>query len=229
MADIEIDDPCQEFIEYHEDDYTYLLKEGTVLYSGNTMNKYPLTLQDIFGYIGQRDIKTLPEDVTNFVLYASSNFETAWGYAKSCISNKGYIHKFRITKDVLLLRGDVFEDAELVDRCICTPYEIYYGYMVLYGFKGDVHYDEYALCNSENYLEYIESVRCEGRGQHGQWVDVTVQTGGGLLRSKAVPNLNKMPYREVRKLAKKKGIKVTEQLGKYKTKPILIKELRKLK
>ena len=155
---------CDEFEEYHEEDYTFLLKKGTILYSGNTMNKEIVDLKDIFNYIGQRGKQVVK---TNYVLYASQDFNVAWGYASSC-QRHGYIHKFKVMKDVLLLRGDIFEDAELVDKCICSPYD-YRGFAVIYA-PGQ---DEYALCNSEEFLSYESSIRC--LGDKDSWIDLTLE------------------------------------------------------
>jgi len=155
---------CDEFEEYHEEDYTFVLKKGTILYSGNTMEKEIVSLKDIFNYVGQRgkDVKK-----TNYVLYASRDFNVAWGYASSC-QRHGYIHKFVVTKDVLLLRGDIFEDAELVDKCICSLYD-YKGFAVIYA-PGK---DEYALCNSEEFLKYTSSIRCKFDKEN--WVDISLE------------------------------------------------------
>jgi len=223
--------PCEEFIEYHDDNDTYLLKAGDILYSGNTMDKSPLTLESIFSYVGQRGIETNLRSVSNFVLYASSNFETGWGYASSC-SRNGYVHKFVVTRDVLLLRGQTYEDAELIDKCVCKPYDIYHGYMVLYGTKDNQQYDEFALCNSHKYLDYVESVKCVPIGQHSEWFDATRLNQIGGVKHKRKQETKKgvtgLSYIEVRELAKSKGIKITDK-GKYKKKKILILELKKLK
>lgn len=157
---------CDEFEEYHEEEYTFVLKKGTILYSGNTMKKEIVSLKDIFNYIGQRG-KVVKK--TNYVLYASQDFNVAWGYAASC-QRHGYIHKFVVTKDVVLLRGDIFEDSELVDKCICTPYD-YKGFAVIYDEKTKK--DEYALCNSEEFLEYVSSIRCIFDKE--TWIDITLE------------------------------------------------------
>lgn len=225
--------PCEEFIEYHDDNDRYLLKAGDILYSGNTMDKSPLTLESIFSYVGQRGMDTDISSVSNYVLYASSNYETGWGYASSCSSN-GYVHKFVVTNDVLLLRGDTFEDAELIDKCVCTPYDIYYGFMVFYGTKNNKQWDEFALCNSHQYLDYVESIKCVPIGQHTEWFDATqpTQTGGKPKRKQykknCSANMTNLSYIEVRELAKSKGIKITDK-GKYKKKGTLILELKKYK
>jgi len=39
---------CDEFKEYHEEDYTYLLKKGNILYIGNTMDIEIEDLIDIY-------------------------------------------------------------------------------------------------------------------------------------------------------------------------------------
>ena len=84
---------CDEFEEYHEEGSMYTLKKGTILYSGNRMNRDIVSLKDVFNYVGQRGIDA---EVENYVLYASSDFNVAWGYASSCQLD-GYIHKFKVT------------------------------------------------------------------------------------------------------------------------------------
>lgn len=138
----------------------YTLQKDVILYSGNNGKKEPLSLDDIFGYIGQRNM-TSPI-IGEFVLYASSNYNTAYGYAQQCIG-RGFIHKFRVLNDVLLFEQDVYEEAEEVANCVCPKAR---GIVVLYG-KG---FDEYALCSSENYLEYIESHDCS-RSEDG-WFNI---------------------------------------------------------
>ncbi len=128
----------------------YTLKQGTILYSGNSGKKVPMTLADIFGYIGQRgEIEIQGE----FILYASRDYNTARGYALSCITERGFIHKFRVMTDVVLWQQDDFEDAELVAECVCADVR---GIVVIY---SDTQ-DEYALCSSQNYLEYISTQNC---------------------------------------------------------------------
>jgi hypothetical protein len=149
---------CDEFKELHEENSTFTLKKGTILYSGNTMKGEIISLKDIFEYVGQRGKKV---DVKTFVLYATTNFDTAYGYARSCLFKEGYVHKFKVMKDVVLLKGDIFEDAELIDKCVCSTYK---GYAVIYSSK----FDEFALCNSPNYLKYMETLKCLDK----QWVDI---------------------------------------------------------
>lgn len=128
----------------------FILKKDTILYSGNTAKRKPLSLDDIFGYIGQRNM-TGPI-VGEFVLYASSDYNAAYGYAQQCLGS-GYIHKFRVLEDTLLFEQDVYDEAEEIAKCVCPKAR---GIVVLYG-QG---FDEYALCSSENYLEYVESQDC---------------------------------------------------------------------
>jgi hypothetical protein len=139
------------------DDYDKILVllKGTILYSGNITNKTELTIKDIFRYMGQR--KKDYQGKT-FILYASRNYNVAWGYASSCLTT-GYVHKFRLTRDITLLQGDDFEDAEEVEKCICD--KGHDGYSVIYSETQD----EFAFCNSENYLEYISSIKCLGKQQ----------------------------------------------------------------
>jgi len=139
-------DNCDEFKDLSK----FILKKDTILYSGNTMDKEIVDLKHVFKYIGQRgkDVES-----KNYVLYASSDFNVAWGYASSC-QRHGYIHKFIVTKDVELIEGDVFEDAELIDKCVCKNENN--GYAVIYAPEKD----EYALCNSHEFLEYVSSIKC---------------------------------------------------------------------
>lgn len=142
---------CEDF-----DTTQYILKKGTILYSGNSGGRNAHTLSDIFNYIGQRgEIKISGE----FVLYASSNFDTAKGYALSCLSNSGFIHSFKVIQDVVLWEQSVFEDAEEVAKCVCS--NTVRGIVVRYS----KHHDEYALCGADGYLEYIGTRKCSGGGE----------------------------------------------------------------
>lgn len=156
---------CDEFQDLDE---TFLLRKGTILYSGNTA-KGNITLKDIFEYVGQRGKNV---DVDTFVLYATTNFDTALGYARSCLIPNGNVHKFKVSKDSLLLKGDVFEDAELVEKCVCLNYK---GYAVIY---SDT-FDEFALCNSKNYLEYLETFQCKSNS----WVSIADIASEGMCAS----------------------------------------------
>lgn len=129
----------------------YILKKGLILYSGNSGKRKILTLDDIFNYIGQRGNITITGE---HVLYASSNIETAQGYALSCLK-EGFVHKFRVTKNVELWQQDVYEDAERVAECVCgTVKGIYVNY--------SEEHDEYALCSAHEYLDYISTRKCNG-------------------------------------------------------------------
>lgn len=141
---------CEEY------EKTLVLLKDTILYSGNTTDKKELTFNDIFRYIGQR--KNSYQGKT-FVLYASRNYNVAWAYASSCLTT-GYVHKFQLTRDITLLQGNDFEDAEEVEKCVCD--KGYDGYIVVYSETQD----EFAFCNSENYLKYISSIKCLGKQQY---------------------------------------------------------------
>jgi hypothetical protein len=134
----------------------YVLKKGTILYSGNSGSRKIQGLSDIFGYIGQRGAIKISGE---FVLYASSNFDTAKGYALSCLGNSGFIHSFKVTRDVVLWEQPLFEEAEDVAKCVCSP--SIRGIVVRYS----KHHDEYALCGAEDYLEYIGTRKCSGSGE----------------------------------------------------------------
>ena len=129
----------------------YILKEGTILYSGNKGTHKPLTIQDIFKYVGQRNLENNIKG--EFVLYASTNYNTAFAYAQSCALKHGYIHKFKVDRDIELYEQPVFEDYEVVAKCVCPEVR---GIAVIYS-KSE---NEFALCSSEEYLEYIESIDC---------------------------------------------------------------------
>ena len=62
----------------------------------------------------------------------------------------------------------IFEDSELIDKCICSPYD-YKGFAVIYA-PGK---DEYGLCNSSEFLEYKSSIRCIESKEN--WVDITLE------------------------------------------------------
>lgn len=136
----------------------YVLQQGTILYSGNSGKKIPLSLADIFGYIGQRGTREINGE---FVLYASRDYNTARGYALSCITGTGFVHKFQVTKDVILWQQDDFEDADQVAKCVCPDVR---GIVVIY----DDTLDEYALCSSEDYLDYIATQNCTSQ----EWYNI---------------------------------------------------------
>jgi len=161
-----MNEPLFNLIECQDlDGDTWILKSGTILYSGNTMSKEVITLQDIFQYIGQRGKEY---SGNTFVLYASTNYDVAWGYASSC-QQSGYIHKFIVERDLTMLKGDIFEDAELVAKCVCE--KGYDGYAVLY---SDTQ-NEFALCNSSRYLQYLASIKCIQNKE--EWLNVVNPSG----------------------------------------------------
>jgi hypothetical protein len=135
----------------------YILKKGTILYSGNTGKKVPLSLSNIFSYIGGRGEIDISGE---FVLYASSDYETAKGYALSCLVG-GFVHQFKVVKDVVLWKQDVFSDAEEIANCVCPRVR---GIIVIYSEKKD----EVGLCSAEDYLEYIQTQNCST----GEWYHV---------------------------------------------------------
>ena len=134
----------------------YTLKKGTILYSGNSGKRNIQTLSDIFKYIGQRGEVSIKGE---FVLYASSDYDTSKGYAFSCLNQTGFIHKFRVTRNIILWEQSVFEDADEVAKCVCSA--LIKGIVVRYS----KHHDEYALCSPEDYLEYISTQKCIGNGK----------------------------------------------------------------
>lgn len=126
-----------------------IIKKNTILYSGNTGKRLPTTLDNVFKYIGQLGQKEIRG---NFVSFYSTDYDTARGYALSC-QNNGYIHKFRLSKDIEIYEQDVFLEASEIAECVCDQVK---GIGIFY---SDIK-DEYGLCDAEDYLEYIETQKC---------------------------------------------------------------------
>lgn len=134
----------------------YILKKDTILYSGNSGKRQILTLYDIFNYIGQRgEIEIIGEPI----LYVSTDYNTARGYALSCLTN-GFVHQFRVNKDVQLTISDVYIEAEEIAETICPESR---GVIIRYGDK-----DEMGLCSASNFLEYDQTQNCKT----GEWYNI---------------------------------------------------------
>ena len=143
----------------------YVLDSGTVLYTGsrvedphtkyNASHKITKTKEEIFNYTGMRS-KT--NTISNYVSYFSTNVETGKGYAINPAF--GWVTKFYTTKPIYVYKLDTFLDFEEVDECFCkfpkTTHDIELnGIYVDYGFMNGVDQNEFAICNSWEYMDYM--------------------------------------------------------------------------
>lgn len=153
-----------------------IIPAGTILYTGSRIDsphkKYEgpvidVSHEDTFKYRGQSGKKDFKG---NYISYFSTDINTARGYAIN--EYAGWINKFIVKKDVPIYVTDTFEDAPLIDKCICNFAYInkqfkkpeIAGLGVLYDNLDPKisQKNEYAICNSWNYMEYIGTTVISG-------------------------------------------------------------------
>lgn len=130
-----------------------IIKKGTKLYNG--INYPTNSCPPKYKY---KNIN----NYNKYILYTSSNRNSAKGYAQNCISNKyGWIREYRVKEDIIL--PDISEDqlhyeVEEVKKFFCDKG----GYYLAWRKINNSVIEEIVLCNPQKYLEHIRNHKCIG-------------------------------------------------------------------
>jgi len=125
------------------------LKKGTIVYNGTQLPSsfsykqfwafHPIGKQIFKKYpnIDEKQLYEVAKKFDPFIIFVSTNYDTAYGYANSCTKNtSGIINKYVLKKDVKLLRDleMVGEETDYIADCICHKSK-YNGYAIIYDKK----------------------------------------------------------------------------------------------
>lgn len=174
---------CQEIVKMEDEgEYettSYTLLAGIALYCGDHQATTGAKV-DPFRILGQRKLPILKADNgTDYAAFYSPTEAVALQYASGCsLESEGWIHMFKTYKPIPLRRvnntdSSVFIDAEEVSKWYCRPID---GEKCagLFIDNGNFENNEVSICLPENWLMYLFSRKCLGKGKFSDWMDVRI-------------------------------------------------------